>query len=1501
MAVLRILLSSPGDVAEERQKARQVIEHLQRYYGSRVTLVPVLWENLPLGADASFQEGIDVVLTEKHRIDIAVFILWSRLGSPVRRPSKPDGTPYRSGTEREFDLMLEARRRSGGKHPHIIAYMRDDDAGFRRALTTAPGNLLKEIAEQHSLVHQFIEERFEDELGRNQRAYHTYDRPLTFASRLKMHLRAIIDDMLGEASSGAAVWDECPYRGLQVFDIQHAPIFFGREQEVCEVELLLRRRAETGNAFVVIVGSSGSGKSSLARAGIAANLLHANLDDSVKEWRLAMMQPGGLQGDVFGSLVRALADSQALKELSGGGPDALERFRDSLAESPQTALSLKFTDALNRAAETAGGPVKILLLVDQLEELWTDKQIGPEQRDAFLRVLSLMAAGGHAWVIATLRADIYPLALQCQPFVQIKRGPKDVAGCEGIFELFAPDPAALHRLIKEPAILAGLRFEKDDRTARSLDQILLRDAIGHPDALPLIEYALQQLFEARTDDGCLTFAAYEKIGGFEKALGLQAEATFAALPPDVHAEFPHIIRTLVAVATDAQGQALRRTTPLSTITDTETKKTFTDAFVSHRFFTTDRENDAPVVRIAHEALLRRWDRLAKWIADNHEHLRLLSRVEQSCARWLGSGKHASLLLPEGLPLEEAKKLSQEDPALIASELAAFITQSVDFHLEQARRRGRTRRIWVAALATLAVLAIGGAGWAMAKRREAIANARLAQEQSAAQKKLLAEYSENDRCIAFDLAAQGKCAEALAYCARSLTSNPENLLAAQQTFMTVMYGAGPRWRIPVSLEPVDSAPAASPYAYRFVGPNLVITDVKTKTNLWPPAAFAPTIRKPNRVIRSDNFRLLAVSDGSRTEIYDPLSAEPTPVVIRGIVACFATSQSNNIAVVRFDTVVHAVDDAAHQRDAQATATSTCWRIVNLSRNLAIDIEPSAGLFRSAKVKEAPNPAEQTRRSSIRETASIAFAKSAPVAGVLFAGRAGFVDLVTGETLCIFDDAPPDNRQLFQISDDGQWAAVQAADGSFWYYDLTGKTPTNRKFSGDIVSLAVCQSNNIAVVRFEFEAVEHATDDATHGGDASGTDTATCWRIVNMSRNLAIDIEPSAGLFRSADAMKEPIRTRETRTRPTPEEPTISFANASPVAGVLYAGRAGFVDMTTGRTTGLFEEAPRGKPQLFQIADDGQWAGIQAADGSILYYDLEDMTSTHKHLSRNARLIPVREPNTNELALTWQGRETASAPKSLSDEPYLLFARESKTNVIAYTRAGTIIAFDPSSTNEPHVIFAEMVGEIVSPSLDTTNRMFRFNSDVNRVQMRCCYDVGDADESPAGDSGVFACLWNTSFITPELPTPPTRYRTPPNLYNPNQVFSRNAVGYEIDAVTGEYVTAEIDPWSADPGGRYLVHVLTSGRHVDIWHGDPKKRIYPPIPYAVLHNLGDGSGLIVKTISSSSDGRVRISIVNAGDIVIHLPPVSPPGGMALPGLWGDYFEVRDRVYRGGGRRIG
>ena len=236
MRKIRILISSPSDVSDERDRARQVIESLRRRYSGRLDLRPLLWEDLPLQPDMSFQQGIDMVLSE-YGVDVAVFILWSRLGSSTgSKIVREDGREYRSGTEREFDLMMKAREHSrsanGHAKPDVLVYTRNDEAAFEERLRGTSTERKTRLVQQKTLVEEFITEEFADaESGTNIRAHHTFYAPRTFAQRLRVHLEELLDRIVG-TEGNRPIWDietlGLPFRGLEPYEIQHAPMFFGR-------------------------------------------------------------------------------------------------------------------------------------------------------------------------------------------------------------------------------------------------------------------------------------------------------------------------------------------------------------------------------------------------------------------------------------------------------------------------------------------------------------------------------------------------------------------------------------------------------------------------------------------------------------------------------------------------------------------------------------------------------------------------------------------------------------------------------------------------------------------------------------------------------------------------------------------------------------------------------------------------------------------------------------------------------------------------------------------------------------------------------------------------------------------------------------------------------------------------------------------------------------------------------------------------------------------------
>ncbi len=668
---VRIFISSPGDVAEERERARRVIELLQRQYLGKLELKPIFWEDLPLDAGMSFQEGIDFVISKDKGIDIAVFILWSRLGSPLGNAiRKRDGTPYRSGTEREFDLMLEAYAQSGDGRPAIFAYLREDDSGFSERLRGGV-DALDEMVQQKRLAETFIKEHFQDsDTNTNLRAYHTFDRPTTFSKRLRVHLKNKLDELILGSERHGTFWDieekGLPYRGLEVFDTDHSGIFFGREQEICDIQVALQEQEDRGHAFLLMVGASGSGKSSLARAGVIPTL--KEFDEDTAEWRYAVMTPGQSPSDLCGGLARALALETALPELTGPSVST-DDLAGSLRENPDLLVKLRLKDA----ATPAEGGRKLLLLVDQLEELFTYPSISKEDAKDFIDALSALSASGCIWVLATIRSDFYSQIHQYTKLVQLKGG-------AGQYDVLPPERASLSRIILEPALMAGLAFEEDSRSGEGLQQRILNDAMAHPDALPLVEYTLRELANMRTESGILRIEDYEALGGVDGAIGKRAEAIYEKLSASAQAIAPRIFRSLASIGAD--GQFISRNAKVRELAKKEDEKEVIDRFASSRLLILNRDDeDEPVARIAHEALLNSWPRFHQWLLDAKQFLETRKKLEVTLKQNLdGNGgnldgyfaANRDLVVECGSLSREPGLFSEEAEFLFRSSLASGI-------------------------------------------------------------------------------------------------------------------------------------------------------------------------------------------------------------------------------------------------------------------------------------------------------------------------------------------------------------------------------------------------------------------------------------------------------------------------------------------------------------------------------------------------------------------------------------------------------------------------------------------------------------------------------------------------------------------------------------------------------------------------------------------------------------------------------------------------------------
>jgi len=674
---LRIFISSPGDVLPERHRASQVIGRLAKEFREALELDAIFWEWEPLTAGKHFQKNI----IPPSATDVVIVILWSILGTPLRTEEfvgRISGKQV-TGTEWEFEDGLGAWRDTG--RPDLFVYIKT--ALVPAAFINPDDPQLRKKQDDKRRLDRFIETWFRDEEpGVYKGAQREFGDTSAFEEMLEIHLRKVLLEKYvekGGSRRAAGHWHgDSPFRGLEPFDVGHAAIFFGRTRARNELRDALVAQIARGSAFVAVVGASGSGKSSLVRAGLIPDLVLPGMMPGVGLVRWAILRPRDEGANPVTALATALMG--ALPELN-----ALQYTKDVLSgllqgSDAETSLPVKQGLAVARqgAQLGEGADARLLLVVDQFEELFT-LSIAEDAQRSFVNALDRLARSGVAYVIATLRSEFIPNFAQVSRLAALARGP-------GTFLLPPPTPEDLGQIILRPAEVAGLEYEIDLRRGRRLDEQLRSDAGNNPGVLPLLEYLLERLWQERDEGGRLTFDAYARLGGLEGAIGQRAEELFLSLPGPVQLALPEVLRALVAVSwIRGAPAATSKTASLSSFGKDTPARQLIDALLAQnaRLLVADGDD----LRVAHEALLVHWSRAATQIAEDRRDLRTRDRIEREAAEWRQASvdSKAGLLIPAGVRLSDAEDLLARRGGELAAPVCDYIEASLAAHQEwQAR-------------------------------------------------------------------------------------------------------------------------------------------------------------------------------------------------------------------------------------------------------------------------------------------------------------------------------------------------------------------------------------------------------------------------------------------------------------------------------------------------------------------------------------------------------------------------------------------------------------------------------------------------------------------------------------------------------------------------------------------------------------------------------------------------------------------------------------------------
>jgi uncharacterized protein YjbI with pentapeptide repeats len=465
---------------------------------------------------------------------------------------------------------------------------------------------------------------------------------------------------------GQAIYEgECPYRGLQFFDVEHAPFFFGRE--ALTQWLLDELRPSTGsgqadNRFLALIGPSGSGKSSLARAGLVAALKQGSIEGSA-DWPVAICRPGS---DPLESLAVSLGQNTS---------DALALMGE-LGED-ERALHITVRMSLRDCSPER----RLVVLVDQFEEVFTLCR-NEDLRQALMDNLLYAATvtGGQTVVILAMRADFYG---KCAEY------PTLAAALSDHQALVGPMTAReLRQAIERPAQLAGGELEP------GLAELILRDLEGQAGSLPLLQHALLELWEGRSGR-CLTHAAYQTIGGVAGALEGRAEAVYQSFSEAEREICRQVFLRLTEPGEDTEDT--KRRMPFRDLVLTETARETVEEVVQRlagadvRLVTTEGSADERFVEVVHEALIRNWGRLRNWIDADRVFLNWRKRLRFALDQWQDKVQNEWALL-RGTPLTEAERWLDKRGSDLGQAERDFIQASVALReLEERRERDTMRK------------------------------------------------------------------------------------------------------------------------------------------------------------------------------------------------------------------------------------------------------------------------------------------------------------------------------------------------------------------------------------------------------------------------------------------------------------------------------------------------------------------------------------------------------------------------------------------------------------------------------------------------------------------------------------------------------------------------------------------------------------------------------------------------------------------------------------------
>ncbi len=436
----------------------------------------------------------------------------------------------------------------------------------------------------------------------------------------------------------------CPYRGLRAFREQDAPFFFGREEFTQRLVAAARRQS-----LVAVIGPSGSGKSSAVFAGLAHQVDGSSC--------VAAFRPGKQPFDALAAALVPLLEHTKTTRLA----EELSEGRISISDIAEQVLRSK------------PGIDRLFLIADQFEEIFTLCSDATACRRFLDRLIANVHANGAFTFVLTMRADFMEQALAYRPLADILQDASIVLG--------PMTRAELGRAIENPARQQGVGFEA------GLIERILNDVGNAPGNLPLLEFTLTALWERQTAGSLLTHAAYEALGKVSGSLSGYADQVYARFSKE---ERQKIRRVLLQMVQPGEGTDDTRRLAVRGEVDAEDWRLVAQLADARLVVTSRDPAGQETIELAHETLIRSWERLQMWLSQDRAFRIWQERIRVALRQWQASERDEGALL-RGALLAEAEEWADARATDLSIVEREFIQTSIALRDRELRAAEETRQ------------------------------------------------------------------------------------------------------------------------------------------------------------------------------------------------------------------------------------------------------------------------------------------------------------------------------------------------------------------------------------------------------------------------------------------------------------------------------------------------------------------------------------------------------------------------------------------------------------------------------------------------------------------------------------------------------------------------------------------------------------------------------------------------------------------------------------------